>query len=455
MRGAPRVALTLVLCTQALGCLFGYEAGSFPGSDEGPGRVDAEGDHGALDGGASSEASTAGADAGGAVATAEDGGVSEMAEAGPPDAGTPDGDAIDAGPPPPPCETSSCWVHDGWSHRNRIRLASGLISGTDHVLFPVVISDTRSEWRRGVGGHVGQLDGGDIMFTTGDASEQLDHEIEFYSPLTGQLIVWVEVPLVSANETTELLMYYGNEDSSDQSSQHSTWSGGGNSGFRGVWHMTDLGSETRPDSTSRDNDFQTVNYEVNKQVFGQVAGSDQFDGIDDELRCPDSNSLDIRGDVTLSAWLRPSSRVATESWQNGPNKNTYGLYLYGANETRTTLGVDFWVDGIRYDIFDQGQRDLPPGEWVHVAATHDGSHIRAYVNGQLDYMVSAPGTLDNSATFPLTIGEREGEDGGLAAAVDEVRVSATARSADWLRTAYENQKDPERFAVIFEEEEAP
>ena len=79
-------------------------------------------------------------------------------------------------------------------------------------------------------------------------------------------------------------------------------------------------------------------------------------------------------------------------------------------------------------------------EWMHVVHTYENGEARLYVNGVLDW-------LEPSARPPLAIksparlwigGWYDNYD--FVGDIDEVRISKVARSADWVRLQYENQK---------------
>lgn len=65
--------------------------------------------------------------------------------------------------------------------------------------------------------------GGDILFTAGDGTTKLSHEIELYSNVNGDLVAWVKVPAVSSTTNTTIYMYYGNSTVVDQEDPQNVW----------------------------------------------------------------------------------------------------------------------------------------------------------------------------------------------------------------------------------------
>ena len=368
--------------------------------------------------------------------------------------GVPDTDGDSDGEP----DCLEVWFDPGWTHREPLTLTSAMVSGSTQPFFPVLIQDTRTEWRRDTdGGHVGRANGGDIVFTGDDGVTPLDHEIESYDPSTGALTAWVEVPALSGNTDTTLFMYYGNPSASNQWSRRATWDEGGADHARGVWHLDETGMGARSDSSPNRNDCSTVNYDGNEASGGIAGGADLLGG-DDWLSCTSDASLNVRNSLTMSGWVRLASRPSRDDWMNITWKHdAYGMYVFGTRDDTTHLAFDLYIDGSRHDVYDVGTIDLAPNQWHHVAVTFDGTNVRGYVNGQPDFTYSAPGTIDASVTGLLTLGEAEPDPGELPfdGHMDELRVASTARSQGWIRTSYENQSAPTSFVNVGAEEGSP
>ena len=77
---------------------------------------------------------------------------------------------------------------------------------------------------------------------------------------------------------------------------------------------------------------------------------------------------------------------------------------------------------------------LQKSEWVQVVHTYNGQNGRVYVNGRLDLPAAMPSTMQILTPVRMEIG------GGFFGDIDEVRISKWARSADWVKLQYENQK---------------
>lgn len=188
------------------------------------------------------------------------------------------------------------WYDTSWSYRKKITIDHAKVLNTDQTNFPVLINRTDTDWKDTAnGGHVGQSDGGDILFTSSDGTTKLDHEIEKYVPSTGELIAWVEVPAVSASVDTEIYIYYGYAAASDQWNVTGTW----DSNFKMVQHLEET-SGTHEDSTLNNNDG-TASGGLNQDATGKINGADDFDGNDDYIEVAHDASLDITDNLTIEA----------------------------------------------------------------------------------------------------------------------------------------------------------
>ena len=98
-----------------------------------------------------------------------------------------------------------------------------------------------------------------------------------------------------------------------------------------------------------------------------------FDGINDLVNCGSGSSLDIRGAVTLSAWMWAEEVPVGEVGLAGKYYSSYLLTYYHNRQA-------YWYIGSGGNNASAG---CPTGTWNHVAGTFDGTKLRIYLNGAL------------------------------------------------------------------------
>ncbi|MEM7516625.1 MAG: LamG domain-containing protein, partial [Planctomycetota bacterium] len=197
-----------------------------------------------------------------------------------------------------------------------------------------------------------------------------------------------------------LLGYYQFEEAGGQTIIDS--SGGTNNGFLGQTTSIEFTDPTRIASGA--------------PIRSKVEGALLLDGADDFCRILDpSGDFDLGTAGTLEAWIRRDNASGLNNFIS-----CGGLSLrHNGNTALISASIS-----ATNSVSSAGA--LPPGDWVHVAGSYDGSDIRIYVNGVLEGTTSHPGTL--SGTTNLLLGSLNGSIGNAAGAMDEVRIWSTARS---------------------------
>lgn len=331
--------------------------------------------------------------------------------------------------------------------------------------FPVLISTTNSAFKSVAnGGHVGLDSGNDIVFTSGDGKTKLAHEIEKYDPTTGQIIAWVKVPSLSSKIDGTVYMYYGNgAETGNEQNVTGTW----DSNYKGIWHLPNGTTLSYGDSTSNTNTGTTPG-NAPTVTTGQIDGGATFASASNQyVSVADSASLQIeRTDtVTWEAWINPTSLPSFPMIiQKMAGTATYrGWQFYVDSGTTKLSAVLFNDTSTSQQITRQSLASVSTGTWTHVVVTYDGSSgssgFHLYVNGVLNDGTSNGATISATTVTSdaVNIGRRR-SDTNLYwnGKMDEIRVSkGIARSADWIKTEYNNQNSPSTFVVFSGEETQP
>lgn len=174
--------------------------------------------------------------------------------------------------------------------------------------------------------------------------------------------------------------------------------------------------------------------------FGQAL---QFDGVDDFV---DIGKFDVlEGGLTLSAWIKADdfgihdARIISKS--TGIAEQDHYWMLSTINKNGIKLRFRLKTNGKTTTLF--GTRNVPKGEWVHVAATYDGGNMRLYLNGKADGSIGKAGVISANASVGIRVGDNpKSGKRNFKGAIDEVRVHSKALSASELGTLMKTDPTP-------------
>lgn len=182
------------------------------------------------------------------------------------------------------------------------------------------------------------------------------------------------------------------------------------------------------DRSGRGNEGKVLGAQWRKSDAGNTLF---FDGIDDLVDCGSPPELDLRGPLTLSAWILPADVPAGEVGVVGKNFGSYLLTYY-----RDRCGYGYIGEGGNHV-----KSRLWTRTWNHVAFTFDGDRLRLYRNGEpIHEATSKQSTVPAAGNFVL--GCVDGSAGGsqrsgfFRGKIAEVRVYARALSPHELREQF-------------------
>ncbi len=270
----------------------------------------------------------------------------------------------------------------------------------------------------------------------------LSYEIEDWDKAGQEAYIWVKVPDISSSSGASLYMYHDDYSNLPYDSFNDTtdvWS----SGYAMVQHGSNEESGVIYDSTS---------YGNNGTIYGDISGAagiagyaGSFNGIDDYVNCGNGNSLNIPDTITIEAWINPDTLSTVN--QNAIVSKSLGYWFFVSTTGKLSfLRFNANDPDIGYGHFSafSTTADILTGTRTHVAATYDtttGNIVKLYIDGQLSSEGSFTNGAIDSTTTPLTIGEWMGShffDGIM----DEVRISDTVHSAEWIDASYNIETNP-------------
>ena len=324
-----------------------------------------------------------------------------------------------------PAVGHAAWWNNDWNFRKEITFdltpAGANIPGTSNDV-PILIRL-----------HLGNFayfndtkpDGSDLRFIASDDKTPLKYHIERYDPVNQIAFVWVRVPrMAGGTNSDKIYLYYGNPKAPAAGDAAGTY----DTNQTLVYHLSEM-QLPLSDSTAYGNKPSNATIELNPASL--IGGGGKLSGAG-SITVPSSSSLRVTPSqgATFSTWARVGA-AQTDAYvfdmQDKGNELVLainGLQLYA--RLVSAAGT----------VTVQETGTLLADKWHHLAVTIGTGKVTLYVDG--DTAGSAPAQLSEIAGV-LTIGSAAGAAHAFVGELDEVQVSSTARSADWLRTAARSQ----------------
>ncbi len=271
-----------------------------------------------------------------------------------------------------------------------------------------------------------KVHGEDIRFST-STGQALEYQIEEWNAANGTASIWVRIPSIKGNARQELKMFWGKSDAVSGSSGSAVFNE--SNGYLSVWHMD--GPVQDEVGTLESKDAGTT---ATAGMVGQARHFAEKGGI----FCGDKITNYPSGATSHSteAWFRIEKANATIiGWGNEGGNRGSKVRMQFRSPPHIHVDSDF------SDV--NGESTLPMSEWIHVVHTYSSGDGKIYINGKLDG--SATPTLNIKSPARMWIGGWY-NNYDFIGDIDEVRISKVARSANWVRLQYENQK-PQQTAV--------
>lgn len=351
---------------------------------------------------------------------------------------------------------ASAWYSDtSFQYRQKITVDNTKV-GADLTDFPIYLNT--DDLAAGFYSHA-KSDCADVRITKSDGSTEVPREIVFCSGSNGE-IHFKAAGTLSGSVNTDFYIYYGNASASDYATSatygaENVW----DSNFEAVYHLQEDPSGTAPqllDSTSNSFDLTTAGTMTSgDSVAAKLTNGVDFDGSNDDARSGSNSNIDGDEARTLSCWVKLTATPADADPIVSIGTSTAGTSW----NIVTGLGGDAeW--GIRTGTSVGSSSDLNTatsstsdvGTFVYMAAKHDGTNV--FLRRNTTEIGTGARTFVTGAGI-IRIAEGPQATRNPPATIDEVRLSTTDRSDEWLDAEYNNQSSSSTFYTASAEEEAP
>lgn len=317
------------------------------------------------------------------------------------------------------------WWDNSWTHYRTLTIESDYIGSTLNNFPCLVIIPTE----------VGSIaDGGDsIRFLATDHATEWDYEIELWDGASDSF-VWVEIPEILSGTDTEFYMYYNNTAASDNQNPTGVW----DSNFISVYHGGDW-----TDATSNYYNLTTggsPSIVVSQQIgsgmdfTGSATGDYVFNGTYYDVASGGDS-------YTIECWINVDASDAA---------NRYAA-VFIAPEVATANQLSIYpltMPGnyqavINDDVGDSTMTSTTTGQlnqYYYLASTFTSASGSLRVNASSeDTYVGQTHDFTDLTETNITLGLNIFNADWLNGQLDEIRVSKSVRTADWLNACFHNQ----------------
>ena len=296
--------------------------------------------------------------------------------------------------------------------------------------------------------------GGDIRFTK-ENGLPLPYEIARWDTALSQAVIWVAIDTILPDNGTQYIhMFWGKADAQNVSDPHAVFDTG--RGFAGVWHLEEeaagvgtsgLYKDATPNAASGDD------FVASSGQSGYVGSGCGFTGGD---RVPTHGPVtDIAtGAMTICLWANFSAPggVVFSKTRSGVMQDTGDeMFYFGDSLATGAAGLRPTYSGLGIGSF-VAQRDMGLSQWHFYAIkrylSSQGSPVTTFfIDGGLCGISNTFAALaPDNPNATLTIGS----DGTrfFNGILDELNISKTARSDDWIMLSFENQRTDQGLVTI-------
>jgi hypothetical protein len=181
----------------------------------------------------------------------------------------------------------------------------------------------------------------------------------------------------------------------------------------------------------------------------------RFDGGDEAVHVV-SDALDLGSSLTVEAWGRIDGTYANYQrlYQKGAGSADRSVELFVLDTSGQVAFRTSYRQNAQWDVY--AIPGFSVGDWHYFVGVFDdvANRLRIYVDGQLQ--------TDVAQTLPILTGYPDHYIGNWDSTsfdprnwngvIDEVRISDTPRTSEWIATSYASVLEAEAFAAVGDEE---
>jgi hypothetical protein len=319
---------------------------------------------------------------------------------------------------------ATSWL-TGWSYRIEITIDETKVDTADLTDFPILVKlIDNTDWDSS---HA-LASGNDLRFTASDGTTLLKYEREYHTNAdAGTSYYWVKVPTVYYDADTIIYMYYGNAAAADGADPTNVW----DANFSYVLHMSDLTTSSLNDSTAnnRDGAKKGANEPLESST-AQIYESQYYDESGDYINV----TRDITDYYSIEMWVNPSVPTSNYPSLSSATTNKYCANIY-FNDVNNNL------NGVAHNANNAvtTANTVAEGSWYYVCYTVNDKVNKIYLNANAAVSSTEANSPENDNVH--TYGRRDNTERYFKGYLDELRVSESVRTAEWIKASYYSGSD--------------
>ena len=215
----------------------------------------------------------------------------------------------------------------------------------------------------------------------------------------------------------------------------------------GYWHFDEGGGDWAEDETGLGRGHLSGPF----RVGGRKGDSLAFDGVNDHVNIPDSDTLAVGNTVTISVWVKLYSNTSTGAILSKTASSGhfmdggFGLRLISDNRVLFYKGDGVNSGNGEFGFWDGviSTTSLETYRWFHLAAVFDGrshsNNMALYINGIQNARITGSSLPVKGNDHNLVIGAADQGTGNyFHGRIDEVHISKRVPREGEIRKSYEN-----------------
>ncbi len=171
---------------------------------------------------------------------------------------------------------------------------------------------------------------------------------------------------------------------------------------------------------------------------GKIGSALSFDGTNDYVNVPDSSSLQMSSNISVSLWVNPNSlnnQIVNYPISKGSGASVGNGWAFGITGTWGTCPSNqFYLYTNNGQICSGSGNTIPLNTWSHITFTNDGATTKLYLNGKL--INSGTQTLESTIGLALNIGRRSDGNWAFNGKIDQIQIYNYALSPSQIAWSY-------------------